>query len=162
MPAENPNVISAVAELARQVRRKTLQLLEVPDRSWLTWVPPGTSNHILWHAGHAVWLQDVLTIEPLTGRSELPPGFVEKFGQASRPAAVTAWPDVAEVRSQLEKQLARVLELLSANAETITTNANKQSPKVGWPLLPGIIHGWHDEAKHQGEMYLLQKLCRAK
>ena len=106
MPAANPNVISAVAELARQVRRKTLQLLEVPDRSWLTWAPPGTSNHILWHAGHALWLQDVLTIEPLTGRNELQPGFVEKFGQDSRPAAVTAWPDVAEVRSHLEKQLA--------------------------------------------------------
>jgi hypothetical protein len=29
-------------------------------------------------------------------------------------------------------------------------------------LLSTIVHGLHDEAKHQGEMYLLLKLCRAR
>jgi hypothetical protein len=28
-------------------------------------------------------------------------------------------------------------------------------------LLSCYIHAWHDEAKHQGEMYLLLKLLRA-
>ena len=105
MAAESINAISAVAELARQVRRKTLQLMEVSDCGWLTWAPPGTSNHLLWHAGHAVWAQDVLTIEPLAGRGELPTGWAEKFGMNSRPATVDSWPDVAEVRSRLAMQL---------------------------------------------------------
>jgi hypothetical protein len=158
MPAESNHAIAAVAELARQVRGTTLQLIEVPDQRWLTWAPPGTSNHLLWHAGHAVWLQDALTVEPITGRSELPPGWSEKFGMDSRPAATAAWPDLAEVRSRLQNQLSRILELLSAHAETILSRATERSRSAGWPLLPGMIHGWHDEARHQGEMYLLRKL----
>jgi len=29
-------------------------------------------------------------------------------------------------------------------------------------LLSSMVHGLNDEAKHQGEMYLLLKLCRAR
>ena len=61
-------------ELVRQVRGYTIELFgEVPEE-WLWWTPAGTANHILWHAGHALWVQDVLCVEPLTGRSELPDG----------------------------------------------------------------------------------------
>jgi hypothetical protein len=31
----------------------------------------------------------------------------------------------------------------------------------GWDLVRGILHGLHDEARHQGEMYLLLKLRRS-
>jgi hypothetical protein len=161
MPAESADAISAVAELARQVRGTTQQLIGVPAPDWLTWTPAGTSNHLLWHAGHAVWLQDALGIESITGRSELPRGWAEIFGMNSRPAAISSWPDVAEVRAQLQAQLTRYLDLISSEAETIVARANKRSPSGGWPLLPGMIHGWYDEAKHQGEMYLLHKLRRA-
>ena len=44
-------------ELAREVRQGTLQILAATQAAWLTWAPPHTSNHILWHAGHALWLQ---------------------------------------------------------------------------------------------------------
>ena len=155
------DVVDMVAELARQVRQSTLKRLAEADSRSLTWAPAGTSNHILWHAGHAVWLQDLLTIEPVTGRSELPPDWAARFGQNSSPAAVIDWPDAAEVRSHLETQLNRILELLAQNAATIVSNGNRISRETGWPLLPGMIHGWHDEARHQGEMYLLQKLWRA-
>jgi hypothetical protein len=154
-------VIDALSELARQVREGTLQLLHVPEPAWLTWTPPGTSNHILWHAGHALWVQDALCVRPLTGESELPRGWAEMFGQNSRPAATrAAWPEEAEVRERLETQLARILELYGEHADTIVINAAEPLPGSGWPLLAGLIHAWHDEARHQGEMYLLHKLRR--
>jgi len=155
------NDIVALAELARQVREGTLQFLNVPQQ-WLTWAPPGTSNHILWHAGHALWVQDALSVEPLTGRGELPRGWAASFGEHSRPSTVTAWPDISEVTSHLESQLSRILKLYAERAETIVLHGDVAPPRGGWPLLPGMIHGWHDEARHQGEMYLLFKLCRAR
>ncbi len=56
------SVSATLQELAAQVRRDTLQILDVTQPTWLTYAPPGTSNHILWHAGHALWLQNVLTL----------------------------------------------------------------------------------------------------
>jgi hypothetical protein len=50
---------------------------------------------------------------------------------------------------------------LAQNEDKITRNATSESRRGGWPLLAGIVHGWHDEARHQGEMYLLHKLCRS-
>src|SRR4051794_39359909 len=103
---------SDLAILAYQVRECTLRLFDDTDSGALTWTPPGTSNHILWHAGHAVWVADALTIEPITGRSELPDGWAERFGQHSSPKSVHDWPNRTEVRSRLEIQLKRVLDLL--------------------------------------------------
>ncbi len=160
MSSADLSAISVLIELARQVRAKTLQLLDVPDSSWLTWLPAGTSNHILWHAGHAVWVCDALSVERITGHSEVPPGWGSIFGQYSRPATVTDWPDVADVRSQLETQLDRIVTLLAENAEKIANEAKLPPQEGHWPLLPGMIHGWHDEAKHHGEMFLLLKLRR--
>jgi hypothetical protein len=82
---------SDLAILAYQVRECTLRLFDATDSDALTWTPPGTVNHILWHAGHAVWVAGVLSTEPITGNSELPPGWAEKFGQHSQPATVREW-----------------------------------------------------------------------
>jgi hypothetical protein len=157
--ASSPDVVQALCELAEQVRHGTLQLLQRSKPAWLTWSPPGTSNHILWHAGHTAWLQDALTVRPLTGGSELRIGWAEMFGQNSSPASTKHWPNAAEVRAQLENQLGRILELLEEHADAIVARADDVSPTGGWPLLAGMIHGWHDEARHQGEMYLLYKIC---
>jgi hypothetical protein len=151
--------VDSLAELARQIRRSTLELLKFPDPRWLTWAPAGTTNHILWHAGHGLWLQDALTIRPLTGGSELPRGWAAKFGQNSRPQLCTEWPDAGEVHVFLENQLVRIESLLSEHAEIIMTRPHATPHGGGCPLVPGMIHGWHDEARHQGEMYLLYKLA---
>jgi hypothetical protein len=105
------NLAAGLSELAAQVRSLTLRQLEVSERSILTWTPHGTSNHILWHAGHALWVADILTVEPLTGCSELPNNWAGTFGQDSRPSEITKWPDGAEVFNLLETQLDRVLIL---------------------------------------------------
>jgi hypothetical protein len=160
--SDSANLAAGLSELAAQVRSISLRQLEFSDHSMLTWTPHGTSNHILWHAGHALWVADILTIEPLTGRSELPNGWASTFGQDSRPAETTKWPDGAEVFNLLEAQLGRVLRLFTTQAVTIVARANETIPQNGWPLLSGIIHGWHDEARHQGEMHLLAKLYKCR
>jgi hypothetical protein len=152
---------SDVAIMAYQVRECTLRLFDETDSDSLTWTLPGTVNHILWHAGHAVWVADVLTTEAVTGHGELPEGWAEKFGQHSKPATIHDWPERAEVRSRLESQLKHILDLLHEHRATIVAKANQPPREGDWPLLYGMIHGWHDEARHQGEIYLLQKLRRA-
>jgi hypothetical protein len=155
---DNITCATGLAVLATQVRSVTLRVLEVADPAILTWTPPGTSNHILWHAGHSLWVADILTVEPLTGRSELPVGWEKTFGQDSQPATTKTWPDRAEVYRHLEAQLTRVQTLFADHAGAIVARAEEHIPQNGWPLLMGIIHGWHDEARHQGEMHLLTKL----
>ncbi len=140
-------------ELARQVRSSTIEFLDAAQPSWLTWAPTGTSNHILWHAGHAVWLQDVLCLQSLTGSSRLPAGWAETFGQHCRPPGETKhWPTAAIVRQQLTEQLSDIYAALEAGRLTAADATG---------LGGRIIHGLHDEARHQGEMFLLMKMCQA-
>jgi hypothetical protein len=148
-------------ELARQVRGDTLTLLAAAPDSWLTWAPPGTSNHILWHAGHALWLGDVLAVEPITGRSELPAGWAETFGMDCRPVSQTRdWPSRATIAQHLTAQLKRIEQRL---ADLSPQRLQDPRPVLGRrSLVSAIVHGLHDEAKHQGEMYLLMKLCKAR
>jgi hypothetical protein len=154
-------IAAPLIELARQVRGETLRLLEAAPEAWLTWAPPGTSNHILWHAGHALWVGDVLTIEPITGASELPPGWAETFGMNCRPVSQTRdWPPRSTIHRHLTSQLARIVQLLSAlPAERL---ADPRPVLDHHSLVSAIVHGLHDEAKHQGEMYLLLKLRQAR
>jgi len=155
-----------LAELARQVRGDTLRLLESTPEEWLTFAPAGTSNHILWHAGHALWLQDALFIEPATARSELPHGWEATFGMDCRPVRETnaqkLWPSCSEVERLLTAQLARLLDLLaSLPPARLAADAPRLAGYGSRNLQSCCIHAWHDEAKHQGEMYLLFKLRRA-
>lgn len=158
--SKTANLALGLIELATQVRTITLRQLEVSEAKLLTWAPSGTSNHILWHAGHALWVADVLTIEPLTKRGELPAGWDKIFGEASHPGDTIQWPTVSEVHELLKAQLGRVQNLFDREAATIVSRASEMPPQNDWPLLAGIIHGWHDEARHQGEMHLLTKLYR--
>ncbi len=148
--------------LANSIRGDTRRYLSSCPTGHLTWSPPGTSNHLLWHAGHALWLQDVLGLEPMTGKSYLPSGWRELFGQHSRPlAAAVDWPTPAEVDALLARQLELWVEAVRQTPEARWTD-RQRNPRNGWPLLPGVLHGLHDEAKHQGEMYLLLKMQRQK
>ena len=145
-------MIEFVVELTRQVREQTIGILRRTPADWLLWAPEPTSNHILWHVGHALWVQDVLAIEPLTGRSELPPGWAETFGADCRPVRETRdWPDAGTVADQLQHQWVRLYEAYRSHADLLFDSA----------VVADLIHGLHDEARHQGEMHLLTKLRRA-
>lgn len=146
--------------LCSQVRARTLRLFgDAPDGA-LRWTPPGTQNHILWHAGHALWVGDVLCIEPATGRSELPADWARRFGMnCTPPAEQTDWPSRDEIASRLTRQGERLFQLLGELTEH-QLNAAPKGGATGDSLVGWIVHGFHDEAIHQGEMKLLLKLYR--
>ena len=149
----------ALQEMLRQIRGFTVQMLDKTKSEWLTWAPEGTSNHMLWHAGHSIWVQDRMCVQRLANRSEIPDDWGRKFGMNCDPVAEqTDWPQASVVKHTLEQQQVRLHELLEGmTPEQLVVEADNDRDLVG-----GIIHGLHDEAKHHGEMYLLHKLCIAK
>jgi hypothetical protein len=149
-------------DLAREVRGKTLLLLDAAGPDELTWVPPGTSNHLLWHAGHAAWLGGALCLRLVTGRSELPAGWDERFGMGSHPADwASAWPTKEDVLHHLRAQRDRLVAVIgSVKDEDLDRRPPFAHRGDGRRLGACILHGLHDEANHQGEMYLLLKMHR--
>ena len=97
--------------LIREVRRGTIGEIDRTEEHELLWRPPGTNNHILWHAGHCVWLQDRLCLDPVTGRREISRAWRETFGADCRPVSeTTEWPAKGEMLEALRDQLARLEE----------------------------------------------------
>jgi hypothetical protein len=143
--------------LAREIRGKTLRLLEGMDDRQARFAAPGLNNTILWHAGHAVMLGEHLGIGPATGKPPAyPPEWFEKFSWKSNPSTVASWPSIDEVRTALREQLQRlisVIEPLTADQLNRVVDAER-----GRTLRFSILHGLHDEADHQGEIHLLKKL----
>lgn len=133
---------TALQEMVRQIRSFTIELLTVENREMYLWAPAGTSNHMIWHAGHTLWVQDVLFVEPLTGASELPKGWPQRFGQDCDPvASQTDWPDQTHLQDVLSKQKQRLLELVDGMTDDQLV-VDTDNPK---DLIGGIIHGLHDE-----------------
>jgi hypothetical protein len=152
----------ALQDLAIDIRRVTLQLFDTFSDAELFWAPAGTSNHGFWHAGHACWLQDVLCWQLIHGASMLPDDWPHLFGMGSKPAEIRdGWPARKMVREQLRSQLPKLLELLATvrndDWDKLPLHAHPGDTRTLWQC---ASHGWHDEAKHQGEMYLLLKMLR--
>jgi hypothetical protein len=146
--------------LAKDVRGKTLRLIEDVSESHARFAPPGLQNSILWHAGHALVVVEHLALAPLERRKESHPlGYFEAFSWRSNPMTVTAWPTLKEVRANLIEQRDRLLAAIEG-ADDAQLNSIVDPP--GRPLRFTIVHGFHDEANHQGEIWLLKKLLRTK
>lgn len=162
MDATLQDQVDVLQAMAEAVRGKTLKMLASATDKELFWAPPGLSNHLLWHAGHSVWLQDWLCIEAVTGKSELPDGWHETFSKRCRPVRETvSWPARLDVQSQLTRQLDRLLEVIgSLSASDLQGPPRTSSLPDTEPLRYWISHGLHDEANHQGEMHLLLKMQR--
>jgi hypothetical protein len=143
--------------LAREARSRTLWQLEGVTDEMAGFAAPGLVNSILWHAGHALVVVEHLALVPATGRPPaLPDGWDAKFSWDSRPATVTEWPAAAEVADALREQLHRLTGVLASLTP-------EQLARVVHPpqtLRYSILHGLHDEAIHQGEMYLLRKMYK--
>ena len=144
--------------LAKEVRRKTLKLIDGVSEEDARWAPAGTSNHLLWHAGHAYVLQETLGLAVIEGRAgKYPQNWFESFSWKSLPRAVEKWPSLADVREAMQKQggdLVAAIEKLS-NEQLEKSVGTAEKPRT---MRYSILHGLHDEANHQGEMYLIRKL----
>ena len=144
--------------LASEVRGKTLRILDgVTDDQARFSGPAGLNNSILWHAGHALVVVEHLSVVPASGEPpQYPQGWFETFGWQSVPANVTQWPRLAEVTDCLRDQLARLTAAVGALSPEQLEGVG--DPKRNRRMRHTILHGLHDEANHQGEMYLLRKI----
>ena len=145
--------------LADEVRAKTLRRLDGVSEAEARFTGPGLNNSIAWHAGHALMLVEHLCIMPATGAvPQYPAGWFEIFGWQSRPAAVPpdAWPPLADVVARLREQWERLRSVINATSPDALDRII--DPTRGRTLRYSIVHGLHDEACHQGEIYLLRKL----
>ena len=155
-------------EIVKEVRWKTLKLLETVSESQALFVPAGLANHILWHAGHSLVVVEGLACNSLasTELGQAPPfprEWIDLFRGGSNPAAVTAWPRLGEIVAALTEQRTRLLNLLDtasipdADLDRIVGPAPRNRTLRGM-----IVHALHDEAGHQGEIHLLKKLAAVK
>ena len=151
-------------ELVKEVRWKTLKLLETVSEAQARFVPAGLVNHVLWHAGHSLVVVEGLACGSLvaTGLGQTPPfprSWIEFFRGGSDPAAVTEWPTLSDVVKALKDQRTRLLGLLETAGDQGVDLDRIVGPAPRNRTLRGmIVHALHDEAGHQGEIHLLKKL----
>ena len=145
--------------LANEVRSKTLWLLDDLTEDMARFAAPGLTNTILWHAGHVLVVVEHLAIAPAAGGlPQVPQGWFDIFGWDSRPRLVIDWPAIADVIAELRGQLPRLISALAALTPSHLNQVHDQAS--GTTLRYDILHGLHDEANHQGEMWLLKKMYR--
>jgi DinB superfamily len=153
---------ATLMELLKEVRWKTLKLLEGVDETQARFSGPGLNNSILWHAGHALIVVEHLGCMAIAGgQPQYPADWFDKFGWKSTPATVTSWPTVAEVVKQLTDQRTRLGGLIETQSQEQLDKIVGEAPR-NRTLRGMVLHGLHDEAGHQGEMYLLKKLWKLK
>lgn len=151
---------TSLLELCSQIRRDTIRILTSVDDECLLFAPSGTSNHVIWHAGHAVWLQDVLCLQLLGCESRLPSGWADIYGMNCEPVGERrVWPVRNEMADRLTSQFEE-LQRVIANATEDELRRVADPSRGPLTVLSRIIHGFHDEARHAGEMCLLAKLHR--
>lgn len=148
--------------LLDEVRGKTLRLLQDVTDQDARWTPPGLSNHLLWHGGHAYVLLEWLAMHAVGELPHIPHRWMEMFGWESHPASVpvSEWPPVSRVAEELKRQHARVRHLIGD-----LTEDRLASPVPGNPhhtVRYALLHALHDEACHSGEMWLLRKMLKAR
>jgi hypothetical protein len=147
--------------LTREVRGKTLRIVGGLTDAEARFVPPGLNNSIIWHAGHCYWVVEALSVAAATGQPpQYPSGWLELFSSKSRPNRDTKFPPLEQVIGQLRAQLERLLPaiepLTQARLAQVIDQARNRTVRYN------ILHGLHDEAGHQGEMWLLRKLQGSK
>ena len=108
--------MNALQLMAAEVRGRLIRQLEKTDDAEMLTPAPGLQNHVAWHAGHCAWVADHLIVRPLTGRSELPAGWAEIYGQNCRnPAETSEWASRSELIDLLSRQRDRLIELLAGD-----------------------------------------------
>jgi len=149
---------ATLMEMVKEVRWKTLKLLEGVDDTQARFAAPGLNNSILWHAGHALVVVEHLSF-PAASKPQYPADWFDKFSWSSKPATVTQWPALGEVVAHLTDQRQRLFALI----ETLTPDQlNKIVGDAPRNRTYGgmIVHALHDEAQHSGEIHLLKKLWK--
>jgi hypothetical protein len=144
--------------LLDDVRGKTLRELQGLDDTHARWAPPGLQNSCLWHAGHAYVVTEFLTMRALGKEPRMPDGWMKMFSWESNPGHVApeTWPALEVVVGELQAQHERLRGLVAAlSAEQLDAPEPANPSRT---VAYAIMHGFHDEARHSGEISLLRKL----
>jgi len=146
--------------LLDEVRGKTIRLLQGVTQEESLWTPPGISNHVLWHTGHAYVLSEWMTVKASGRQPQMPHHWFDMFSWKSEPAMVpeSRWPPIAAVLQTLSKQHMRLHHAISELTEEQLAAPAQTSPNH--TVRYSILHGLHDEACHGGEIWLLRKMWR--
>jgi DinB superfamily len=144
--------------LLDEVRGKTLRILDSIAVEDSLWAPPGLQNTILWHAGHAYFLLEWLTMGAIGQTPRVPKGWYQTFSWASRPAQVPPdrWPPLAEAISRLGEQRERMRRIIGQLSDKQLDQPSARNPSK--TVRYEILHALHDEACHSGEIHLIRKL----
>ena len=152
----------ALVMLATDVRNKTLRILDGVGDAAARFAPAGLNNTILWHAGHALVVVEHLGVAALTGSKPedgYPAGWFDTFSWKSNPATVTSWPSLGDVVARLRDQQERLMAALRNTTPELLARP-VGDPSRGRNVRWSVLHGLHDEAGHQGEMWLLKKMAK--
>jgi len=90
--------------LAKEVRAKTLRLLEDVDEGQARFAAPGLNNTILWNAGHVVIVNEHLGVSPATAsrRSPASPALLARFRPRKTNASASRWrKNPRQLRAQI-------------------------------------------------------------
>jgi DinB superfamily len=100
--------------LLNEVRGRTIRILDSVAVEDSVWAPRGLQNTIVWHAGHAYFLLEWLTMGALGRTPRIPKGWYQTFSWASRSAQVPIdrWPLLADVVSRLGEQRDRMRRII--------------------------------------------------
>ena len=150
---------ATLTELTKEVRWKTLKLLENVDDAQATFAPPGTTNTVLWNAGHSLVVVEHLSFAVTQlGAAQFPADWGDMFTRKD-PAAIKAWPKLSEVVAKLIDQRTRLLAVI----DSLTVDQLDRivgDPPRNRTLRGMIVHGLHDESGHQGEIHMIKKLWK--
>lgn len=153
-----PSADPTLLDLCDEVRKKTLKRLEDVTEEQARFVPSGLQNSILWHAGHAYVVTEWLTMGAMAAETTCPDGWFEMFSWMSKPEEVSAdaWPTLQEVVQQLRVQHGRLHSAIQNIAAERLDQPAADDATVSVRFR--IMHGFHDEACHSGEIWLLRKM----
>lgn len=86
-----------------QTRKNILNITAPLSTSQLQFVPQGSRNHILWHLGHIVSIQQQLMYRSTGHSSYVDDLFIGMFKKGSAPAEWNTIPDIKMVRAKIEE-----------------------------------------------------------
>lgn len=149
-----------LVNLVQWTRGKLLKTLADVDEAQARFAAPQTRNTILWHAGHASVLAEMLFLAALQARApQFRDGWFDTFGWGSKPEQVTSWPAFADVRALLQQQFEQMTALAGAATPDLLSRPFEGMDFMrGKPLRDVAGYGLFDEAQHLGEIHLLKKL----
>lgn len=95
------------------VRQATLKAVENLSESQISVVPEGFNNNILWNLGHIYLVQERFVYQIPQKAAQIPNGFLELFGQGTKPSEWNVQPPaLSEVLQVLKEQPTRIKEML--------------------------------------------------